>query len=276
MRLGELEVSLFNFGMFRLDGGSMFGSVPKNLWSKRIPVDDENCIPLATRCLIIKRGDDLVLVDCGMGEKWNEKLRQIYAVQNVAESEWPFDRHAVTHLILTHLHFDHAGGTSRYAADGKTLELTFPNAKVFLQRANLENAEKPTLKERASYLPENVQPLKNDQLVLVEGSVEVYPGITVHQIDGHTKGQQWVEIRGDGKALYYPTDLIPTSRHLPLPYHMGYDACATTVLGEKEKLLARAVEEDAVLVFEHDPDTAAATIKLDERGHYAVRERVEI
>jgi glyoxylase-like metal-dependent hydrolase (beta-lactamase superfamily II) len=278
MKFGSLSVSAHNFGFFRLDGGAMFGSVPKNLWAKRIPADAENCIRLATRCLVVRdeAARRVFLIDVGMGEKWSEKQRQIFAIDNLPARDVGVDPQEITDVVLTHLHFDHAGGISRYRQGTESLELVYPRARITLQHENLENAKAPSVKERASYLAENYAPLDQAELVLVEGDVEIHPGIVVHQVNGHSRGQQWIEIRGGGNALFYPTDLIPTHHHLPVPFHMGYDACAETVLKEKQQFLERARLERAVVVFEHDADLAACTVKLDERGHYAVDERVAL
>jgi glyoxylase-like metal-dependent hydrolase (beta-lactamase superfamily II) len=277
LKIGSFEISLVNFGFFRLDGGSMFGSVPKNIWSKRIPADAENCISLATRSLLVKDKDRLFLIDTGMGEKWNDKLRQIYAIENVAQANWGFEPKNVTDVILTHLHFDHAGGISRYTDAKQTdLELCFPQATIHLQSDNLKNAKNPTIKERASYLKENWAPVEKGNLKLAEGTGEIYPGIKVHQVNGHTTGQQWIEIYSGKDAIFYPTDLIPTSRHVPLPFHMGYDICAGTLLKEKDAFLDEAVKRDVTVVFQHDPDTAAAKITKDEKGNYTLGALVEI
>jgi len=276
MKFGRFQISLVNFGYFRLDGGAMFGSVPKNIWSKRFQPDEENCLPLATRCLLLRDGNATVLVDVGMGEKWNEKSRQIFAIQNTPESDWGFTRDQVTHLVLTHLHFDHCGGVSRWEQNSKVAVHNFPKAEVILQQRNWEYSQAPSIKERASYLAENITVLKQGQLRLVQGSTEVYPDIWVHQVNGHTEGQQTVEIRSGKNSILYPTDLIPTSHHLPIPFHMGYDACATTLLKEKERFLTAAMESEAIVVFEHDPAVPAALIGKDERGHFCVRERVSL
>lgn len=261
------SVQLVNFGMFRLDGGSMFGSVPKNLWSKKIPADAENCITLATRSMLIRTAGRLVLVDVGMGDKWPEKLQAIYGIKNTPQSDWGFKPEEVTDIILTHLHFDHAGGISRYT-DSKELVPAFPNARVFLQKANWENAHNPTIKEKASYLPENYGILEKMNLQLVDGETEVLPGITVHRVDGHTRGQQWLEVKTSNDIIFYPTDLIPTSHHVPLPYHMGYDICADTLLREKNAFLNSAVQKNALVVFEHDPQIVSGRIKKEAEGKF--------
>ncbi|MBX7136495.1 MAG: MBL fold metallo-hydrolase [Oligoflexia bacterium] len=275
MKFGRFEIETINFGYFRLDGGSMFGSVPKNIWSKRIPADDQNRIRLATRCLVVRDGKRLFLVDVGMGDKWSEKERAIFAIEADEKAKPSFQPEEVTDLVLTHLHFDHAGGVSRLTAEGKP-ELIYKHAHVHLQHDNLENAKAPNVKERASYLRPNWEPLQNSNLKLVNGSVEIYPDFWVHQVDGHTRGQQWIELRSPERSLIYTTDLIPTSHHLPLPYHMGYDICAEKLLKEKDEFLARAVKQNSIVVFEHDAEVEAVTVKVDERGHYAVQETIAL
>ena len=268
MKFGRFTLSLHNFGFFRLDGGSMFGSVPKNLWGKKIPVDDENCIPLALRSLLIRTEERTFLVDTGIGDKWNDKQRAIFGIRSTPATELGFDPETVTDIILTHLHFDHAGGIARWKPGTTELELTWPGARVHLQEANLANARAPNVKERASYLPENVRPLEQAELNLLPGSAEIEPDLFVHRVDGHTVGQQIVELRHGNESILFLTDLVPTSRHLPVPFHMGYDICASTLLTEKEAILARAERENAVVIFQHDPDLPAARIRRDERGHF--------
>jgi len=274
MKIGPYKLSTYNFGFFRLDGGSMFGSVPKNIWSKKIPADNENCIRLATRSLILEDGKRTILVDVGMGNKWSEKESAIYQVE-ANQTPLPIEPEKITDVVLTHLHFDHAGGISYF--DGANLKLSFPKAAIHLQKSNLENAQNPTIKERASYLKENFEPLKSHaNLNLLDGDCEIYPGLWVHRVDGHTLGQQWIEVRSQSAALFYTTDLIPTSHHLPLPYHMGYDTCATTLLREKNDFLNRALNPDVTVMFEHDPQVVACKVALNERGQYYNKETVSI
>lgn len=272
MKFGRFDISIFNFGNFRLDGGAMFGSVPKNLWSKKIPADEENCIALATNSLIIRDGSRVFLVDAGMGDKWNDKQRQIYAIQN---NPLPagFDPGSVTDVILTHLHFDHAGGISRFDGTNKPVPV-YPSARIHLQYDNFENAKNPSLKERASYLKDNWGILEFHEVNFAYGSTEIYPDISVHQVNGHTKGQQIVEIKNGGKSIFFVTDLIPTAHHLPVAYQMGYDICAETVIREKEEFLDKAVKNESILVFQHDTDTCAATVARDEKGQFTVKDKV--
>lgn len=274
---GRFKVSLVDFGSFRLDGGAMFGSVPKNLWAKKIANDAENCIPLALRSLKIEVDGRIFLVDVGIGEKWSVKQRAIFAIKNTPVGDLGFAPDTITDIILTHLHFDHAGGISRFQSGSSTeLELVYPGATVHVQRANFENAERPNVKERASYLQENIAILKQAKLNLLAGETEIAPGLWVHTFNGHTRGQQTVELRDGNTSLVFPTDLIPTSHHLPVPFHMGYDICAETILHEKEAFLSRCVERGAIVVFQHDPEVAAGRVIRDERGQFALGERVMV
>lgn len=277
MTFGRFKISVYNHGFFRLDGGAMFGTVPKNIWSRRIPPDDENRIRLATRSLLIDTGERLFMADVGNGDKWPDKLRRIYAFQNFSDRETGFDSEAVTDIVLTHLHFDHAGGISRYQPGSLTdLELCYPRARIYLQTDNYENAKNPNPRERASYLEENVLVLERAKLVLTHGSQEIEPGIWVHQVNGHTRGHQWLEVKNGAESIVFPADLVPTSHHLPLPFSMGYDISAGTLLEEKEDFLSRAVAHHWIVVFEHDPDIPAARVKMDEKGQYVLQEVVAL
>jgi glyoxylase-like metal-dependent hydrolase (beta-lactamase superfamily II) len=275
MRFGSFDVSTHNHGYFRLDGGSMFGTVPKTIWSKLAPPDEENRILLAARSLVIRTGERVFMVDAGMGDRWTEKLRRIYDIQPGADNDPSFDTDSVTDIILTHLHFDHARGIfrARPEAEGE-VDLRYPQARVYVQAANYENARKPNARERASYLAEDVKLLERTPLVFTSGSQELYPGIWVHGTNGHTRGHQWVEVKNGDVSVAFPSDIVPTSRHLPLPYLMGYDVSAETLLGEKDELLNRAVAERWILVFGHDPDVPAGRITRDERGHYTLEEEI--
>jgi glyoxylase-like metal-dependent hydrolase (beta-lactamase superfamily II) len=277
MTFGRFRVSLVNHGFYRLDGGAMFGTVPKNIWSHLIPPDGENCIRLATRSLRIDAGERSFIVDIGSGEKWPDKLRAIYAIQNLLPGETGFDPAAVTDIVLSHLHFDHAGGISRYRPGKPTeVELCFPQARVYLQAENYDTARNPNPRERASYLKENVQVLQQARLVLTHGSEEIYPDIWVHQNNGHTRGQQWLEMKAGHESLVFPADLVPTHHHLPLPYTMGYDMSAEILLREKGSFLSRAVAGRWIVVFCHDPDIPAGRVNIDEKGRYGLGEQVAL
>lgn len=268
---------------FGLDGGAMFGVVPKALWSRRISCDDRNRIPLVGRVLVLRSPERLVLVDLGMGTKWNSKDREIFNVTNCGELSRRFTEQSggkVTDVILTHLHFDHVGGVSYRDGAGK-LQLSFPQARHYLSAAHYEYASQPIARERASFIPDNVAPLAGCDLKLVElgsagDSTEILPGITVERSDGHTRGLLWVRVGSGAGAVVFPTDLVPTAHHLPVPYVMAYDTCAERSMAEKESFLSRAVDQQWVVVFAHDADTPAATIGRDGEGRFVVERRVEI
>lgn len=270
MRIGRYSVETVVFGEFRLDGGSMFGSVPKNIWNKSIPADSENCIPLTCRSLILRDDSRVILIDVGIGDKWSDKLKQIYGITLTPRDQLNFAPESVTDVILTHLHFDHAGGISHRKDDGQ-LALTYPNATVHLQRANWERANNPTPKDRASYLTDNIAPLNQADLKLYDGTQEILPEITVHRVDGHTPGQQWIEVGSKAERMFFPTDLVPTSHHVPIPFHMGYDMCAETILQEKLAFMEHAVAPGVTVCFQHDRDVAFATIIRSERSGFEAK-----
>lgn len=269
MQFGRFEITLHNFGFLALDGGAMFGSVPKTMWQKLIPADDRNRIRLATHSLIVRDGTRTFLIDIGCGDKWSDKLRDIYGIEGYLRLPSSL---AVTDIILTHLHFDHAGGISERRAE--SISLAYPHARVHVQRANLHNAQAPSVKERASYLAENVDVLLQANLELIDGNTEIAPGIFVHRVDGHTVGQQWIEIQNGSASIMFATDLIPTTHHLPLPYHMGYDQCASSLFAEKERFLSHVEARNAIVVFQHDAATPAARLARNKKGNMEVVETI--
>ncbi len=276
MKLGPFELSLHNHGTLRLDGGGMFGTLPKAIWSNLVPADDENRIELATRSLIIETGDRAFMVDAGNPDVWPEKLRRIYDIRNFPIEESGRDPGSITDIILTHLHFDHSGGITRARAEGGLPEIRFPKATLYVQADNYELARDPGPRERASYLRENVQALKRSPLVLTRGSHEIHPGIQVHQSDGHTRGLQWVEVRDGDRAVAFPSDLIPTSHHLPLTCGMAYDMSAELLLEEKTAFLKRAAAGGWIVVFPHDMAVAAGRVAVDDKGRFVLGEAVTI
>lgn len=267
LTLGPWTVDTVEAGYLWLDGGSMFGSVPKPLWSRTNPPDERNRIRLAMRCMLVRGHGRTVLVDVGLGDKFPEKLRDIYRV----ESE-PSLAHSlaalgvttaeVTDVVLTHLHFDHAGGSTVRTPDG--LRPAFPNAQWYVQRRNWDNAHAPNPRERASYMPENYDALHEaGVLTFWDGAVEPWPGFESIPVHGHTRGQQVLRVAGGGGAVYFVTDVIPTAAHVRIPFVMGYDVAAIETMEEKRAILTRACSENAWVVLEHDPDTAAARPVVD-------------
>jgi glyoxylase-like metal-dependent hydrolase (beta-lactamase superfamily II) len=269
LQLGALRIHALDAGSQRLDGGAMFGVVPKPLWERRIPADERNRIPLAMRCLLVETSAALVLIDTGAGNKESEKFADIYGLENAAADP---ARHAtrleealaaagfgaddVDVVIDTHLHFDHAGGNTRRAPGGG-IEASFPRARYVVQRGEYEWAHLRNERIQASYLPHNFDPLMEaGRFELAEGEVEVVPGISLLPTPGHTPHHQSVLIRSAGETACYLADVIPTSAHLPLPWIMGYDVEPLVTLETKRALLERARAEQWLLVFEHDPVVA--------------------
>lgn len=267
LTIGPWKIQTLETGHLWLDGGSMFGSVPKPLWSRDHAPDERNRIRLAMRCLLLDDGARRVLVDVGVGTKFSEKLRDIYRVETEHTLEsalgtaglTPAD---VTDVILTHLHFDHAGGATR--REGEDVVPALPKAKYLVQLRNLENARHPNPRERASYLPENFEPLVRAQVLkTLEGPTSPFPGVELITAQGHTRGQQLVRVHGAQGAVYFVADLIPTRSHVRIPYVMGYDVAAIETMREKQALLERAVEEDAWICLEHDPEVALGRVRRE-------------
>lgn len=274
MQIGNYRISECVVDHFSLDGGAMFGSVPKNLWSRAIGADDENRIDMVCRILVLDDGKRRILVDLGCGQKFNEKNRKIYKMSRTRSERLGELLPGVTDVILTHLHFDHVGGVSYY--DGTDLKLNFPDALHYVQRSNWELAQAPGVRERATYLPENVEPLKQARLTLLDGESELLPQIFVHCSDGHTTGLQWLRITDGAQTAAFVSELVPTAHHLPLPYVMGYDMCASTTLRDKAALLERAEREGWWLILDHDKDTAVCKAKRDEKGRYFAAEAAKL
>lgn len=267
LRLGRFTLHEVRDGAFRLDGGAMFGVVPRVLWERTNPPDALNRIDLAMRCLLIDAGDRKILVDAGAGDKMSDKLRGQIALDR---SRFSLDRELaragvrreqITDVILTHLHYDHAGGAIRRLEDG-SCALSFPSATYHLQRRNWRWAHQPSEKDRGSYLREDFELLEHTgRLHLLEGETELYEGIQLCVSEGHTTAMQLVRVQGDGQELVFCGDLVPTASHLKPHYVMAYDLYPLTALEEKKLLLAQAVEDGAILYFCHDPHAAACRVR---------------
>ncbi len=271
MQIGPYEVFTIHTGFVSLDGGAMFGVVPKVLWQKSNPADELNRIQLAMRTLIIRNADRIIMVDAGVGYKMNEKLQKIYNVdhqkykleQGLAEKGISFEQ--ITDVIITHLHFDHVGGATM--EENGVLKPTFPNATYYVQAEQWYWANHPSEKDRASYMPENFKPIEEaGQLVELDGPKELFPGIEVLVMYGHTQGMQLPKITDGKSTLLYCADLIPTASHIPLPWIMAYDNNPMITLQEKKRLLPQAVKEQWILVFEHDPFRPAGKVIETEKG----------
>jgi len=281
MKIGNYQVNLIDSGRFRLDGGAMFGVVPRVLWERKMPPDEVGRIQLGANLLLLRNADRLILVDTGMGDKGDEKFLKINAVDhsqyNLASGlkHLGFTPEDITDVILTHLHYDHAGGATKMNADGKLVP-TFPNAKYYVQREHFGWAMKPTEKDRASFLKENFIPLQEANcLILVDGETELLPGLRLLPIDGHTTAQQMVLVRGEDRTLLFAGDLLPTSRHVSIPWIMAYDIAPLKTLEEKKHYLHLATDQDWIVVFEHDPDLSASAIQVTDKG-FALGKSVDI
>ena len=270
-----LEPRCVVLSRFRLDGGAMFGAVPRVLWERQRKPDEEGRIDLVGRALLLSDGERTILVDAGVGDKFDESARARFCVVTAADSELPFQWAELTDIVPTHLHFDHGGGLTRWRdGDRNEAELVAPQARVFLQEANWEHAGAPGVRERGSYLRENVEPLKEARLELLNDSVEVVPGVRVRRSDGHTRGMQWLVVETTHGVVAFPSDLVPTASHLHLPWGMGYDMCAERLLEEKQAFLEEAVAGRWIVVFAHDPETPAGRVGVDARGRFVLSETV--
>lgn len=271
MKIGSYEVHAIETGAFALDGGAMFGVVPKTLWSKKIAADEKNRIAMRLRCLLLQGEGRNILVDNGMGTKWDEKLTDIYRLDHSqynltkALAEHHLTPDQITDVWLTHLHFDHAGGSTRLE-DGKPLPV-FPKATYYVQKDHLEWAHNPKEKDRASFMAHDWEPLaKAGILKIVDGEKEILPGCRARLFHGHTRASQGLFL-DDGKTkLLFCADTIPTSVHLGLPWIMGYDNFPLITLEEKKKVLEQAARENWILVFEHCPHVAAGRVEKTEKG----------
>ncbi|UCH10324.1 MAG: MBL fold metallo-hydrolase [Fidelibacterota bacterium] len=270
IRIGSWTVYLLKSGKFGLDGGAMFGSVPKALWERTNPADEANRIELALRHLLIDDGERRILVDTGLGHLWTEKQVRMFRMEQPehaldgALKEAGFSREQVTDVILTHLHFDHAGGATM--ADGGEIVTAFPKATYYTQRAQWELANHPSPKDRASFVAENFVPLKRyGQLEILEAGEEIAPGVEILVGNGHTDGHQMVKISGSGETMVFLGDTVPTTTHLRLPFIMGYDLRPLETLEEKKRLLGQAAEEGWWLFFDHDPRVPGVKVKPGEK-----------
>ena len=276
MKVGAYTLTALETGRFALDGGAMFGVVPKNLWNRTNPADDQNRIDMALRALLIQGDGKNVLVDTGMGDKYDEKTRSIYKLDH---SKWtllgslaqqglkPED---ITHIIQTHLHFDHCGGMVTRTEAGEYVP-TFPNAKIFVQKENLAWAQNPTEKDRASYLKQDWEAiLANGMLETLDGPGEIFRGIELRIFHGHTRAQQLPLISAsDGNRIFFCADLFPTKAHINLPWIMGYDNFPLTTLEEKRAILPEAFESGWKLFLEHDPEEGLISIENTSKGFKA-------
>ncbi len=268
-----MKINTIEIGAFRMDGGGMFGVVPKVLWSRVYDQGDEkNRIPLQARLLYIEHQNRKILVDCGPGNKYNSKIRDIYDINldrsnpDTYLSDLNLKRTDITDVIFTHLHFDHSGGATMI--ENGEIVPAFPNAKYYVQKDHYKYAIKPSVKDGASFFKENYVPLyENGMLELIDGDGELFPGISLITLNGHTKNMQLVKIHNNEQTYLYMADLIPTSAHIPMPYIMGYDNYPMTTLEEKQKWLPIIAENNWIAIFEHDNYNPAGKIIFNVEKH---------
>ena len=266
-RVGDLElISLFD-GFFKLDGGAMFGVVPRTMWEKKTPPDDRNRILLAMRPLVV-RGVRTMLIDAGLGDKDDQKFHDIYGVDrsrnlDVTLAEAGLAPEDIDIVLATHLHFDHAGGFTTRDASGR-LRPKFPRAQYVVRRGEWEDAQHTTERNRASYLPDNYMPLADaGVLQLVDEDQTIMPGVRVKRTGGHCMHHQIIYIESGGKSAVFAADLVPTTAHLENAWIMGYDMYPMDTLAVKKAFFADAIEKETLVLFEHDPAVAAGYIRED-------------
>ena len=267
-----MNLYIIDTGYFKLDVCAMFGVVPKTLWNKHNPADDKNLCSWAMRCLLIEDGDRLILVDTGLGDKQDDKFFGFYDLHGDATligsiKKAGFTPEDITDVILTHLHFDHVGGAVKHNTDKSVLVPTFSNATYWSNTSHWEWATNPNPRERASFLKENILPIKESgQLKFIENEKSPFTNIDFIHVNGHTEQMMLPVIHYKNQKIIYAADLIPSSFHLPLPWVMSYDVRPLLTMQEKESVLKQAAEEKCILLFEHDPTYEAAVVEQTEKG----------
>jgi glyoxylase-like metal-dependent hydrolase (beta-lactamase superfamily II) len=276
MKFGEYRVEVIPDCEFHLDGGAMFGVVPRNLWSRFCPPDEQNRIRMNMNCLFIEGRGERILIDTGIGEKWSEKHRAMYGIDRQRSFAGSLRAIAgvgpedITIVINTHLHFDHAGGNTKAGAAGESIA-AFPNARYFVSRAEYEHAEAPSERDRASYLPDNWRPLKEaGKLEFREEQYEVVPGLRMETYAGHNRSMQCARLEQGSQTLFGFADLVPMRAHLPFAWIMGFDLYPVETLEAKKKLLPQAARENWICLFYHDPDQPLARIEEAEGKFQAI------
>lgn len=279
-----MKISTLNTGFFKLDGGAMFGIVPRRLWEKLNPPDDNNLCTWALRCLLVQTGKRNILVDTGMGTKKGDKFLDFFNPHGEDTLHNSLKQHGlrpedITDVFLTHLHFDHAGGAVRWTDNGKPVP-AFPKATYWTNPYHYEWATNPNGREKASFITDNFKPLEDaGQLKFIsvkEGGVQWFRGFKIRFVYGHTEAMMLPVIRAEGHTWIYCADLIPSSAHIGLPYIMGYDVRPLATIIEKEKLLIEAAAKHYRLIFEHDPNMAACTVVRSKQGRVVIGKEISI
>jgi len=267
MQLYKIET-----GYFKLDGGAMFGVVPKVLWSRTNPADENNLCPWAMRSLLVEDGNRLILIDNGIGDKQDDKFLKHYYLHGDVNLHSSLAKHGfsaddVTDVFLTHLHFDHCGGSVKWNADRTSFEMTFKNAKYWSNKEHWQWATEPNNREKASFLRDNIIPIQEaGHINFVEKEGELFNNFKTLFVNGHTEAQMIPHITYKDKTIVFAADLLPSTGHIPLPYVMGYDTRPLLSLTEKEKFLKQAAEQEYVLYLQHDNYSECCTVEQTDRG----------
>lgn len=275
MQFGEFEIYSISDGLFRLDGGAMFGVVPKVLWQRTNEPDESNRILLGLNCLLLKTKNDNILVDTGVGQNFDEKFAGMFCIKQdkddlhqglAAHGLSPAD---ITKVVMTHLHFDHCGGNCKLDESGQEVAV-FQNAVYYIRQGEFEYANNPDPRSQGSYLKKNWQALeKSGQIELNKEDAEIIPGVSVELAAGHTRDHQIVKIRSENKTACFLADLVPTQSHLKTPYVMGYDLYPKTTMEVKAGVLKQAFEENWLLLFEHSPNVKAGYL-VEKEGRFQI------
>ena len=267
-----MKLYSINTGYFKLDGGAMFGVVPKSIWNRTNPADPNNMIDMALRALLIEDGKKLILIDNGLGSKQDAKFFSYYFLHGDDTLERSLARYGftpddITDVFLSHLHFDHCGGSIKWNADRTKYELAFKNATYWSNERHWAWATKPNMREKASFLKENILPIQESgHLKWTQEGQELFPGFTILYSSGHTDAMMHPHIRYKEKTVVYMADLLPTVGHIPLPYVMGYDTRPLITLEEKERFMNTAAEKEYILFLEHDPVNECCTVQKTDKG----------
>lgn len=267
-----MKLYTIDTGYFKLDGGAMFGVVPKSIWNKLNPADENNMCNWALRCLLVETKDRLILIDNGIGDKQDARFFSHYYLngdQTLEKSlkDHGFSRHDITDVFLTHLHFDHCGGSLQWNSKKDGFELSFPKATYWSNENHWQWAIQPNAREKASFLKDNILPIKESgHLRFLKPGEDLFEGFQVHIVNGHTESMMLPILSYKNRKLVFCADLIPSSGHVPLPYVMAYDTRPLITLQEKADFLQKAVDENYILFFEHDPINECGVLESTERG----------
>lgn len=269
-----MQIHVIDAGHFKLDGGAMFGVVPKTIWNKQMPADENNLCSWAMRCLLVDTGKQLILIDSGMGNKQDARWQGFYYKHGEGDlinsiKKAGYSPNEITDVLSTHLHFDHCGGAVQWNSGKDRLELVFQNAKYWTHSEHWKSAMQPNAREKATFLKENIMPMKETGALYFTDKTENPFGENIDLLyaDGHTEKMIMPKIKYNEKTYLFIADTVPSHAHIPIPYVMGYDVRPLQTMSEKETLLKQVVENNWTIVFDHDPIHEAATVQLTEKGY---------